>query len=68
MAHIRLKIMGMSCGHCVAAVERALDGVEGVQKRQVSVGVAEIDYDPACTTPERITAAVTAEGYQPQVT
>lgn len=63
MAQLHLTISGMTCGHCVAAVERALDGVPGVAGRKVSIGAAEVEYDPARTGPQRITAAVREMGY-----
>lgn len=34
---IKLKIGGMSCAHCVAAVTQALLGVPGVQSADVSL-------------------------------
>ena len=45
MQTIRLTIEGMSCGHCVARVRRALENVEGVDVGSVEVGsaVAELD-------------------------
>jgi copper chaperone CopZ len=60
----QVKITGMSCGHCVAAVERALDGLPGVARRQVRVGAAEVQYDPAQVTPERIRKAIADAGYE----
>lgn len=36
---IRLKIEGMSCGHCASAVREALAGVAGVER--------VVDVDPA---------------------
>jgi len=47
MKKIVMRIGGMSCQHCVHAVERALQGVAGVKKVQVdlagSQAVLEID-------------------------
>jgi copper chaperone CopZ len=60
----QLKITGMSCGHCVAAVERALDRLPGVAGRQVRVGGAEVQYDPAQVTLEQIRKAITGAGYE----
>lgn len=41
--HIQvLKIEGMSCGHCVKSVQKALDAVPGVTSAKVSVGHAEV--------------------------
>jgi copper chaperone len=39
---ITLTIDGMSCGHCVAAVKRALATVPGVSDAVVSVGAARV--------------------------
>lgn len=40
-----LRIKGMSCGHCVKAVEKALSEVPGVEKVQVDLvaGTATVD-------------------------
>jgi len=63
MDRIKLKIDGMSCGHCVSAVDKALKGVNGVQVEQVAVGSATVSYDPATTSADRITKAIEDEGY-----
>lgn len=63
MERMTMTIEGMSCGHCVAAVTRALKQVEGVEVEQVQVGSATVGYDPARTRPERIVEAVEEEGY-----
>lgn len=64
MEKIAMKIQGMSCGHCLRAVNDALTGVEGVHVEQVNVGSAVIAYDPAVVKPEAIEAAVVEEGYK----
>lgn len=58
-----LTIEGMSCGHCVRAVDQALKGLPGVQVEQVEFGSAVVAYDPAAVTPEQVEAAVSEEGY-----
>ncbi len=63
MERTSLRIEGMSCGHCVRAVTRALLGLEGVEVEQVGIGSARLGYDPARTGPERIASAVAEEGY-----
>ena len=63
MQRVSIDIQGMSCGHCVRSVDQALKGLEGVQVEQVAIGHATVSYDPATTTPERITQAVEDEGY-----
>ncbi|HEV2851639.1 MAG TPA: cation transporter [Thermoanaerobaculia bacterium] len=63
MNHLTLKIDGMSCGHCVARVEKTLSRLDGVYMRRVQIGSAEIDYDPARTPFARIREAIDDAGY-----
>lgn len=63
MSRTTLKIDGMSCGHCVASVKKALDAVDGVTAAQVAIGTATVEYDPARATPEQIAEAVNDAGY-----
>ena len=60
---LTMQISGMSCGHCVGAVTRALKGVDGVNVERVTVGNATVSYDPATTSPTTITQAIEDEGY-----
>jgi copper chaperone len=63
MDRITMKIDGMTCGHCVSQVSKALKGLEGVQVEQVKVGAATIAYDPAATSEAQIAQAVEDQGY-----
>lgn len=67
MESLSLKIGGMSCGHCVARVQKALTGLAGVEVRSVEVGAAELGFDPGQVTPERILEAVDRIGFEPRV-
>ena len=67
MEQATIGIQGMSCGHCVASVKRALAQLEGVEVQEVKVGSATVSYDPAAIGPERITQAIADEGYAAQV-
>lgn len=58
----RLKIDGMSCGHCVMAVKKALQ-MDGVEIKSVSVGEAVVDRDPLQCDIERIRQAIDDAGY-----
>lgn len=63
MGSITLQIDGMTCGHCLTAVNRALAGVPGVVVRSVQIGRAEVDVaSPAVT--EAVMAAVQQAGYR----
>lgn len=59
----RLQVQGMKCGHCVASVKQALEGVPGVRSVSVDLdsgsATVEGDADPAA-----LVAAVTQAGYQ----
>jgi copper chaperone CopZ len=64
MADVLLKIDGMSCQHCVMAVKRALDEVEGVTSSKVEVGSANVVYDESKTDKAAIENAVVNAGYK----
>ncbi|HZT73758.1 MAG TPA: cation transporter [Terriglobales bacterium] len=66
METLTLAIAGMSCSHCVAAVEKALAALPGVAAASVAVGSARIEFDPERVRPERIAAAIRAAGYEPR--
>jgi len=59
---VRLAIGGMSCGHCIAAVERAIAAVPGARVGQVALGSASVELEPG-TPAESVVAAVREAGY-----
>ena len=63
MKRTTLTIEGMSCGHCVLAVTKALEGLEGVKVENVSVGAASVEYDPSLASPDDIAGAIADAGY-----
>lgn len=64
MQHAILHIEGMSCSHCVQAVNRALTAVPGVEVESVRIGRADVRYDERSTSPEALAAAVSEAGYR----
>ena len=64
MRHLTLHIDGMSCGHCLNAVNRALAGLPGIEIESVRIGRAELRYDEQTLDPSRIEAAVVDAGYR----
>jgi copper chaperone len=64
MQHATLHIEGMSCGHCLNAVNRALSDVPGVEIESVQMGRADLRYDERTTTREALEAAVAEAGYR----
>lgn len=67
MTKAELSIEGMSCGHCVMHVRKALESLPGVKAESVEIGRATVSFDPAMVDAGRIEAAVTEEGYPARV-
>jgi copper chaperone len=62
-----LHIEGMSCGHCLNAVNRALSSIPGVALESVQIGRASVRYDEQNVTPEALREAVADAGYRATV-
>lgn len=56
---------GMSCAACASRVEKALNACEGVETAGVNFAssMANVSYDPAVCSPEKLQQAVRAAGY-----
>jgi copper chaperone len=63
MTQLTMDISGMTCGHCVGSVTRALKGLDGVTVEQVTLGKAKVSYDAGATSPAQIAQAIEEEGY-----
>src|ERR1700761_2094451 len=64
---IKLSIEGMHCGACERRVTNALAGVDGVRVDSVEVGSAQVKFDAAKTSPDKIAAAVDRIGFTARV-
>jgi len=66
MSQVQLKIDGMSCGHCVAAVENSLKAVSGVESVTVDLdsGSAIVEGDADIQV---LISVVEKEGYEVRV-
>ncbi len=64
MVSKELRISGMSCGHCVMAVRKALSSLAGVQVKDVKIGSASIAYDETKVNEQAIHEAVEEAGYE----
>jgi len=63
---VTLRIDGMHCASCVAAVEKSLTKVPGVEFASVNLATesAQVGYDPRSIRFEDLSAAVGAAGYR----
>jgi len=61
---VTLKVEGMSCGHCVGRVQKALDAAPGVVEAKVDLasGTAQVRFGGAMTV-AALAAIVTEAGY-----
>jgi copper chaperone len=61
-----LKVEGMTCGHCLMHVEKALSALKGVKKASVDLGkgTASVIYDAGTVTKEQMIKAVEDAGYK----
>ncbi len=65
---MKLKISGMSCGHCVSHVKSALESIEGVSEADVSLENHEADVTLSGDVIDAdLIGAVEAAGYQAEV-
>jgi copper chaperone len=63
MEPLHLTIEGMTCEHCVRAVDGRLRRTEGVDVEKVAIGSADLRYDPSKTSLDDIAEAIADEGY-----
>lgn len=63
MREVTLHITGMSCGHCLQAVNQALVSHPGVRVESLRLGRVVVRYDEQVTDPGAIEAAVAGAGY-----
>jgi len=61
----KLEISGMTCNHCVGAVEKTLTGITGVESVVVSLEDknAKVVYDADLTTPDQMVTTVNETNY-----
>ncbi len=60
-----IKVGGMSCGGCVKSVTNVLQGLEGVQKAEVSLekGEARVAYDAGRVARDQMLQAIADAGF-----
>jgi copper chaperone len=63
MEAVHLNIEGMTCEHCVRAVDGRLRRTPGVQVEKVVVGAVDLRYDKAKISLDEISEVISDEGY-----
>lgn len=63
MANVTLKVEGMSCGHCVSSVEKALTSAGATGSVDLAGGKVSVQYDEAKVSLDSIKEAIEEQGY-----
>ena len=65
MEQVTLVAPDISCGHCVATVQQAVGGIEGVESVQADVATKHVTvvFDPGKVQVIQITSVMAEEGY-----
>ena len=63
MEAVHLNIEGMTCEHCVHAIEGRLRKTPGVQVDKVEVGAVDLHYDRSKISLDEISELISDEGY-----
>ena len=64
MEKVTLLVEGMSCQHCVQAVEKALQEKGAKGKVDLAHKKVEVEYDQTKVTLEQLKQAIEEEGYE----
>ena len=63
MSNVTLKVDGMSCNHCVAAVESTLKNLGASGKVDLAGKTVQIEYDDSKLSLDAIKEAIEDQGY-----
>ncbi|MCP1143445.1 copper chaperone CopZ [Lysinibacillus endophyticus] len=65
MQTVTLNVQGMSCGHCVNAVEGSVGKLEGVNEVKVNLSTAQVDvsFNESQVSIEKIKETIEEQGY-----
>ena len=58
----QFNIEGMSCGHCVMAIEKKLNNLDLI-KKEVKIGSAKVEFDPSKVSEDAIKNKIEEAGY-----
>lgn len=65
MENVTLNVSGMSCGHCVSAIEGSVGKLDGVDQVKVHLesGKVDIAFDQEKTSLNKIKETIDDQGY-----
>lgn len=65
MEKVTINVQGMSCGHCVKAVEGSVGALDGVQSVKVDLkaATADVEYNVQQVSLDKIKETIEDQGY-----
>ncbi|MDM5225076.1 copper chaperone CopZ [Cytobacillus sp. NJ13] len=68
MEKMTLNVKGMSCGHCINAIEGSVGELAGVTKVKVNLdsGTVNVEFNPNEVTLDKIKEIIDDQGYDVQ--
>ncbi|MBT2679570.1 copper chaperone CopZ [Bacillus sp. ISL-35] len=65
MEKVTLNVVGMSCGHCVKAIEGSVGELSGVSNVKVHLesGKVDVEYSPTKVSLDKIKETIDDQGY-----
>lgn len=63
MSNVTLNVEGMSCGHCVSSVEKAVSNLGAVAKVDLPSKKVTVEYDETKVSVGAIKEAIEDQGY-----
>ncbi|MCM3726949.1 copper chaperone CopZ [Neobacillus cucumis] len=65
MEHVTINVSGMSCEHCVKAVEGSVGELQGVKKVSVNLakGKVDVEFDTNMVSLDKIKETIDDQGY-----
>jgi len=64
MKRVQFDVTGMSCGHCVKAVQAAIESVDGVTLESVRIGSVAVALDETQASVGQVVDAIADAGYE----
>lgn len=66
MKTISLSVSGMSCGHCVSAIEKALKEINVESQVDLASGTVQVSFDESKQSLATIQETIEDQGYEVQ--
>jgi copper chaperone len=63
MKNVTLQVQGMSCQHCVSAIEKALKEIGAAGKVDLQNSTVDVSFDEQQISLEKIKEAIEEQGY-----